>query len=260
MDLSLAWSFLLTKQGFTVMDNRCWMKAVTALVLAASLGMAQAQDTGVAGFFQRAGAAIKNGASTALGNGSTSSQTRNGQTTTTGPNYKPISPAGGGQFVGLFDHFHSGDTWPRAAVTFTSYGITEPCWTARATIWRSSAAHHEETFQVCNSPMMATDALGNTEALGDSFNIASGPLMQAQNIPGISHIQTANDRNTGPNPPMMLFSVDIRGPILFQYEAMVVRLAWISGYINHEQEAVNNMTGKALWVAGFDPSGNRDRH
>lgn len=234
--------------------------AAMALPAVLAVTSVQAQDTGVAGFFQRAGAAIKNGASTALGTGSTGSQTRNGQTTTTGPNYRPISPAGGGQFAGLFDHFHPGDTWPRAAVTFTSYGVTEPCWTARATIWRSLSVHHEETFEVCNSPMMATDALGNTEALGDSFNIASGPLMQAQNIPGISHIQTANDRNTGPNPPMMLFSIDINGPILIQYEAMVVRLAWISGYINHEQQAVNNMSGKALWVAGFDPAGNHDRH
>ncbi|HEY0198142.1 MAG TPA: hypothetical protein VGC19_06310 [Rhodanobacter sp.] len=86
----------------------------TLLLSLCVMPILHAQDTGVSGFFHRAGAALKSGAGQVLGHPNA------GGATTTGPTFRPINPAADGQFTGLFDTWHSGDSWPRASVYFTA--------------------------------------------------------------------------------------------------------------------------------------------
>ncbi|MGH8157672.1 MAG: hypothetical protein ACREPQ_06095 [Rhodanobacter sp.] len=248
---------MLTKQGFAIMVNRRWMKAVTALVLAVSLGMAQAQDTGVSGFFHRAGAAIKQGTTSVLHGGSSGAQVdATGIAVTTGDIYKPLSPASGGEFVGLFNGAHHGQLWPRAALTFLSYGATLPCWTIRATIWRSPISHHDETFQICHAPIMTTDAVGNQTEITGGFN----QVWMRRNSPGITHVQSSPARTTGPNPPDQFFMVPLTDHLLeVQYKNILMRAAWVSGSINHANPSTDDGQFNLMWTAGFDPAGNHDR-
>jgi hypothetical protein len=250
------WFFLLTKQGFGIMVNCRWVKIVTALVLAVSLGMAQAQDTGVSGFFHRAGAAIKQGTSTVLhGNTSGSQVDATGVAVTTGNLYKPISPASSGEFVDLFNGARHGQLWPRAALTFLSYGATLPCWTIRATIWRSPTSHHDETFQICHAPIMTTDAVGNKTEITGAFN----QVWMRRNISAITHVQSSPTRSTGPNPPDAFFMVPLTDHLLeVQYKNILMRAAWIAGSINHENPATSDGQFNLMWSAGFDPAGNHD--
>jgi len=241
------------------MVNR-WLKSGIALFMAAGVGMAQGQSTGtgVAGFFQRAGAAIKTGAGQVLGKPNTA-----GGATTTGPTFRAISPAAGGQFEGLFDHWHPGATWPRAAITFTHFGSRLPCWTARATIWQSATQHHDETFEICNAPLFIHDDLGGSQQLSATNSTSSVTMTMdsAQNIEGISHVQTATVRDTGPNPPHMLFTLNwgnSGNALMPQYHEILLRLMYACGYEDPTSKGINNMLGKVLWVARFEPSGNAD--
>jgi hypothetical protein len=237
------------------MVNR-WLKGAVALMLTASVGMAQAQSTGVGGFLQRASTAIKTGAGRVLGQPAVSG----GGATTTGATFRPISPEAGGQFNGLFNTWHQGDSWPRASIYFTAWGPTLPCWTARATIWRSTREHHEETFQICNAPLFIHDDMGGAMQLSANRSTTNVTLQMdaAQNIQGISHVDTANTRDAGPNPPHMLFALNFgaEGPALMpQYHEILLRLMYAAGYEDATTKGINNMAGKVLWVQGFDPAG-----
>lgn len=229
---------------------------VLLLALAAA-STTHAQSTGVAGFFQRAGTAIKQGAGTVLhGNGSTGTQTdATGVAVTSGDIYKPISPASGGEFVDLFKGSRHGQLWPRAAITFLSYGASLPCWTIRATIWHSSTSHHDETFEICHAPMVTTDAVGNKTEITGAFN----QTWMRRNSPGITHVQSASDRSIGPNPPDQFFMVPLTDHLLeVQYKNMVMRLAWVSGSINHENPSTDDGEFNLMWTAAFDPAGSHD--
>lgn len=229
---------------------------VLLLCLCAMSGL-HAQDSGVAGFFHRAGAALKSGAGQVLGQPHVSG----GGATTTGTTFRPINPATGGQFTGLFNQWHSGDAWPRASIYFTAWGPNLPCWTARATIWHSPRSSHVETFQVCNAPLFIHDDLGGSMQLSATRTAGSSvetQMMIAQNIQGITHADTANSRNAGPNPPQSLFSLNFgaEGPALLpQYHEILLRLMYAAGYEDATTKGINGMSGKILWVQGFDPAG-----
>jgi hypothetical protein len=80
----------------------------------------------------------------------------------------------------------------------------------------------------------------------------------AQNIQGLTHADTANSRDAGPNPPRMLFSLNFgaEGPALMpQYHEILLRLMYASGYEDATTKGINIMAGKILWVQGFDPAG-----
>lgn len=225
-----------------------------------------AQESGFTGFLHRAGAVVKASAGQVLGRPASTANPSGVAATTTGAYFRPSHPTSGGQFQGLFDHWKQGDAWPRASVFFTEYGSQLPCWKARATIWRSPSSHHEETFEVCNAPVVVTDDMGNVAQVGGPGLTATmgEQLFLARNVPGISHAETSSSRNAGPNPPAEPFGVDISGlegtRIRPMYDAVIIRLAWITDYINHDATSVNNLSGKSLWVAGFDPAGNHDKH
>lgn len=241
------------------MVNRC-LKSAVALFMTAGIGMAQAQSTGVAGFFQRAGAAIKTGAGQVLGKPNTVA----GTTTTTGATFRPISPSDGGEFQGLFEHWKQGDAWPRAAIYFTKWGTSLPCWTARATVWHSLSSHHDETFQVCNAPLVIHDDMGGTQTLGATGGFDPSQTIykmdSAQNIQGISHADSSNTRDTGPNPPHNLFSLNwgTHQALLPQYHEILLRAMYACGYEDPTSKGINPMAGKLLWVVGFDQAGNAD--
>ncbi|WEN13901.1 hypothetical protein PY254_11685 [Rhodanobacter sp. AS-Z3] len=248
------------------MFNRNLFYAGALLIGITFTSMVTAQESGIGGFLHRAGAVVKASAGQVLGQ-PTSTQNPSGvAVTTTGDYFRPTHPASGGEFQGLFNHWKQGDAWPRASVYFTEYGSALPCWNARATIWRSASSHHEETFQVCNAPIVVKDDMGNTAQIA-GFPL-DGPLgtqfFIARNVPGISHADTAPSRNAGPNPPAAPFGVNIAGlegtRIRPMYDDVVIRLAWVTGYMTHDGAPLNTLSGKSLWVAGFDPAGNHDAH
>ena len=222
--------------------------------------LAHAQDTGFKGFLHRAGSAVSQTASNVLGNRQGSGNAAGGGATTTGATFRPINPASGGQFVGLFDQWHSGAAWPRASVYFTAWGPNLPCWIARATIWRSPISHHAETFQVCNAPLFIRDDMGGSMQLSATRSTSSVTVQMdtAQNIQGITHADTANSRDAGPNPPHMLFALNFgaEGPALQpQYHEILLRLMYAAGYEDATTKGISNVGGKILWVQGFDPAG-----
>jgi hypothetical protein len=180
------------------------IQLVTAVLLR-SFGAAlsaNAQDTGVAGFFHRAGTAIKQCAGTVLHGSTSSAQTdATGVAVTTGDIYKSLTPTSAGEFVDLFNGARHGQLWPRAAMAFQTYGANLSCWTIRATIWRSALSHHDETFQICHAPMMTTDAVGNQTEITGAFNQG----WMRRNSPGITHVQSSPARTTWPNSPDAFF-------------------------------------------------------
>jgi hypothetical protein len=235
---------------------RSWL---AALIIFVSTGATHAQSTGFQGFLQRAGSAVSQTASNVLGNHQGTGNAGGGATTS-GATFRPISPASGGQFTGLFNNWHSGDAWPRASVYFTAWGPNLPCWTARATIWRSVREHHEETFQVCNAPLFIHDDMGGSMQLSATHTTDNVVMKMdgAVNIQGISHADTANERDAGPNPPHSLFALNFgaeRNALMPQYHEILLRLMYACGYEDATDKGINNMAGKVLWVQGFDPSG-----
>jgi len=235
----------------------------TALLALLAVSSTHAQT-----LFQRIGAVAKAGAGAVMGKpaGLSNSDNPSGvAVTTTGEYFRPINPSSDGQFQGLFGSWKQGDAWPRASVFFTEYGSQLPCWTARAVIWRSMTVHHEETFQVCNSPVVTHDDMGNVSQIGgNGMDAQMGTMLAtARSIPGITHAENSPTRNAGPNPPVMPFNVVISGlegtRIRPMYNAVLIRLIWTTGYLTLGESQINNASGKSLWVAGFDPAGNHDK-
>lgn len=212
---------------------------------------AAAQDTGSGfkGFLQRTAGAVM---------GQPNDANRPGTTATMndGPAYRPISPASGGTFAGIFRTYSpSGNPgrFPRVSLFFESFGASEPCWRTRATIWLSERSHHEETFDLCNAPIVTKDDLGATTVMADPTTTYLGMLSRQPFAPGVP---ITPDRTVGPNPPRVPFLMDFgsapnKGPLRGQYQAIVTRALVISGYAKSPYEPL-------MWVAGFNPNGNKD--
>jgi len=252
-----------------MIKRRIWGTA-SALLLALSLTPLHAQDSGgLKGFLHRAGSAITHTASKVLGGPGGNGQVA-GPATTNGPYYRPINPAKPGDIVGIFASHRIGAAWPRVAVKFTEAGTHLACWTAVAEVWRSAKRHHQETFQVCNAPISFTDATGQSHYIAapeDAVGNGQGTLQLtiAQNIQGISHVDTApgGARNMGPLPPSMLFDLGPAtqsGPFAHQYHEVLIRLMWLTGWMNHDDPVLDTRAGKTLWIVGVDPAGNHDLH
>lgn len=237
--------------------------AVLTIVALLSAASATAQETGFSGFLHRAGAAVTRTA-TSVTTPASPQQSHPSGATTNGPYYRPINPARGGTFPGIFGHYRAGvDTYPRVALTLAKFGAATPCWTVQATIWRSDKAHSEETFEICNAVVPAIDDLGNPTAVNPAEGtVLANALLQAQNVEGSSHARSISERTTGPLPPLMLFQVQATGPNAFpfsiQYRAILFRLAWLSGFIDQSSPSITSTIGKTMWTR-FDPAGNLDR-
>lgn len=160
--------------------------------------------------------------------------------------------------------------WPRAAVTFTSYGPTLACWEGTARIWTSVSAQTDERFRLCNAPSVVPDAFGRPGTV--SWQVVSSYASQLRSAPVLSG-HTGAQRTQGPKPPQRPFglsTVTLRqpgglipavDPLNIRLDSMLVRLVWATGYL-----PVAEMEGLAgsgfaafgdarLWVVGFDPAG-----
>jgi hypothetical protein len=248
------------------MKNLRWLLTNAVLV---GMGLAPAavlaQETSLSGFLHRAGAAVTRTATAATHPTASPQQVGPAGTVTTGPYFRPISPAHGGRFEGLFANFRPGlNSFPRAALTFTHFGSVLPCWTVSARIWQSATKHEDEVFEICNSPIEARDAVGNvaTVNVGQGLQLANF-LLPAQNLEGATHAPTSTARNNGVNPPLMFFNVPFTGPTAYamstQYRQMLLRLSWVSDVVDPASPDVNSTVGKVMWTAGFDPNGNADK-
>ncbi|HUB46924.1 MAG TPA: hypothetical protein VMB73_18240 [Acetobacteraceae bacterium] len=178
-----------------------------------------------------------------------------------GPLYQPES--GAGSFRGLFaaqshDLAKQGRLqWPRAALTFETYGVHQDCWTVRATIWTNATTSTVETFQTClDAPLTHTDDTG--QATTTTRNVAFfSKLLNAQVMYGRT-ATTGEQRTTGPNPPRSLFNVDVPTDLYERVNQAVINAAWVSGFYGPSDEAYTSIFyDDRLWIAGFNPQGNR---
>ncbi|NIK01617.1 hypothetical protein [Xanthomonas cannabis] len=188
----------------------------------------------------------------------------------TGSIYEPLS--GAGKLPGLFkgDNHQQAQLgkldWPRVALTFTKWGASLPCWTAEARIWTSPTASTTETFRTCfDASVTETDDLGETAELNTSALWKGRDSLSGIRVPP-SKPNTGIQRSTGPNPPSQPFVVNVSRPGVADRAVDVsLRVAWVSGFIQtadlHPGPSglLTPFKDSRLWIAGFNPGGNRDK-
>ena len=175
--------------------------------------------------------------------------------------YTPVS--GGQTFPTLFrneDHDQAIQgrlQWPRAALTFVEYGRNLPCWTVKATIWSSPTASREETFKTCaDAKLTKTNDLGEASTYGRSIGFVG--LLNAQ--PRFGAVPTSGDSRTrGPNPPRLLFQVDVDKAMRDKMRNIVINAAWVSRFYGQGNDLshASIFYDYRMWIADFEPSGNR---
>lgn len=237
-----------------------------ALALASFPVLAQDQPAQKPGFFRQLGDSLKDAGERMVG-----AKPRSGARNATGPLYTPLS--GAGKIVGLFkneDHQQAQMgrlDWPRVALTFREWGASLPCWTVEARIWTSATASTSETFQACaDAPLTIRDDLGEEAELNDNARAkATTDLMVGLRVrPGKPN--TGDQRTTGPNPPREPFNVTTsRDGVAEQARKVALSVAWVSGYLRAEDlypgpsGILTPFRDTRVWIAGFDPAGNRDK-
>lgn len=252
---------------------------VTAAVAAPSV--VHAQDTGFKGFLKQATTAVigqpqnENAGKNILPKnvGAIPGTIAVGQAVTDGAVYRPT---GRSEFKGLFDGYSVAKNvprgrYPRAALTFETYGGSVACWKVRATIWQSSKTHHDEHFELCDAPIVTHDDLGQTTIMPDPSLSLRG-VITGKHLLGLPGLTITDERTTGPNPPRSPFAVSFgastpnRSNLTAQYEAILSRAMVVSGYVSKSDAGGSDMrdasragsAGQLLWVAGFAPGGNQD--
>ncbi|PPU32172.1 MULTISPECIES: hypothetical protein [unclassified Xanthomonas] len=187
----------------------------------------------------------------------------------TGSIYEPLS--GAGKLRGLFkgDNHQQAQLgkldWPRAALTFTEWGASLPCWTAEARIWTNATASTTETFRTCfDAAVTETDDLGDTAELNTSALWKGRDTLNGIRVPS-SKPNTGAQRSTGPNPPAQPFVVNVSRPgVADRAVDVALRVAWVSGFLQtadlHPGSSgmLTPFKDTRLWIAGFKPDGNRD--
>ncbi|MEA9973088.1 hypothetical protein ABFU66_05000 [Xanthomonas campestris pv. raphani] len=184
--------------------------------------------------------------------------------------YEPLS--GAGKLPGLFkgDNHQAAQggklEWPRAALTFTEWGASLPCWTAEARIWTSPTASTTESFRTCfDAALTETDDLGETAELNSAALWKGRDSLNGIRVPP-SKPNTGAQRSTGPNPPAQPFVVNVSRPGVADRAVDVsLRIAWMAGFIQtadlHPGPSgmLTPFKDNRLWIAGFKPDGNRDK-
>lgn len=160
--------------------------------------------------------------------------------------------------------------FPRAAVTFTQYGAAMDCWEGTARVWTSESAHTDERFRLCNAPGVVRDAFGRPGTI--DWQVVSSYATQLRNAE-LMQRHTGTQRTLGPKPPQHPFGlptvtlmqpgglIPADDPLDTRLDAMLVRLAWATGYL--APDAMEGLAGAGLahfgdarlWVVGFDPKG-----
>ncbi|MCW0390825.1 hypothetical protein [Xanthomonas sacchari] len=247
--------------------------ALLALMLVAP-GSAHAQDDSdpKPGFFRQLGGSLKDAGQRMVGIQPKAGikPTAQASSSGSGPLYTPLS--GAGTLPGLFkgDNHQASQAgrldWPRAALTFTEWGTSLPCWTVEAKIWTSPTASSVETFRACaDAPLTDTDDLGETAELNTSALWKGRDTLTGIRVPA-SKPNTGAQRSTGPNPPAQPFAVNVSRPgVADRAVDVALRVAWVSGFLQtadlHPGASglLTPFKDARLWTAGFKPDGNRDK-
>lgn len=164
--------------------------------------------------------------------------------------------------------------WPRVAVTWKEFGEQMPCWLGEARVWSSATSSKTESFRLCTSAIEVKDDLGQSGFLKWQSISALGTRLRNTELNFTEN--TGAKRTQGPLPPLKPFGVNIAVKmqpgglhtadnfLRVRYEAIIVRLAWVSGFLRPEDITdtvgmeLNRSADKRLWVAGFDAAGNKD--
>lgn len=240
--------------------------ALLALAIASFPALAQAPAETKPGFFRQLGNSLKDAGQQALGARPAASSA-----STSGPLYTPIS--GAGRINGLFkneDHQSAQQgrlDWPRVALTFREWGASLPCWTVEARIWTSATASTTETFQACaDAALTIRDDLGEEAELNSNARAkATTDVMVGLRVRA-GKPNTGDDRTTGPTPPREPFNVrTTRDGVAWQARKVALSAAWVSGFLRADDlypgpsGMLTPFRDTRMWIAGFDPAGNRDK-
>ncbi|KAB7779818.1 hypothetical protein [Xanthomonas sp. LMG 12460] len=193
-----------------------------------------------------------------------------GQATNNQPIYTPVS--GAGKLPGLFksDNHQLAQQgrleWPRVSLTYVDWGTTLPCWTVEAKIWTSANASTTETFRSCsNAALTEVDDLGDMAELNTAALWKGRDSLTGVRVPS-NKANTGASRSTGPNPPAQPFVVNVSRPgVSDKAVDVALRVAWVSGFIQtadlHPGASgmLTPFKDSRMWIAGFNPEGNRDR-
>lgn len=204
----------------------------------------------------------------ALGNLTGGSAVSANASAASGPVYTPIS--GGNSLSGLFAGQNQQKAnygqipYPRVALDYLTYGANLPCWKIRATIWSSPKHSHDETFQICDAPIVVKDAVGqagtlNTQAIIDKLDQTRAPLNVAN---------TGEQRTRGPLPPLRPMSVPLAStgpmfqanPLQVRLDAINARIAYIAGYVPLGDSSLVSVVSSAfydyrIWIWKFEEGG-----
>ncbi|WP_423164657.1 hypothetical protein [Stenotrophomonas maltophilia] len=240
--------------------------ALLALAIASFPALAQQPAEPKPGFFRQLGKSLKDAGQQALG-----AKSATGSASATGSLYAPIS--GAGRINGLFksENHQAAQQgrldWPRVALTYKEWGASLPCWTVEARIWTSATASTLETFRACaEAPLTIKDDLGEEAELNSNARAkATTDLMVGLRVrPGKPN--TGDDRTTGPTPPREPFNVrTTREGVAWQARKVALSAAWISGFLRADDlypgpsGMLTPFRDTRMWIAGFDPTGNRDK-
>jgi hypothetical protein len=218
------------------------------------------------GFLRQLGDSLKDTGQQMVG-----AKPRSGARKTAGPLYTPFS--GAGRINGLYkseDHQAAQMgrlDWPRVALSFKEWGASLPCWTVEARIWTNATASTTETFQACaDAPLTIRDDLSEEAELNDNARAkATTDLMVGLRVrPGKPN--SGDQRTTGPTPPREPFNVQTsRDGVAHQAGKVALSAAWVAGYLRAEDlypgpaGILTPFRDTRVWIAGFDPAGNRDK-
>ncbi|PPU70517.1 hypothetical protein XcuCFBP2542_18620 [Xanthomonas cucurbitae] len=243
--------------------------ALLALTLVSPLS-AQAQEVPEqkSGFFRQLGKGLADTGKQMVGIKPNSGSKAGSQGT--GSIYTPVS--GTGKLPNLFkgDNHQQAQfgklDWPRVALTFTEWGAALPCWTAEARIWTSPTASTTETFRTCfDAAVTETDDLGETAELNSAALWKGRDSLSGIRVPP-SKPNTGAQRSTGPTPPAQPFVVNVSRPGVADRALDVsLRIAWVSGFVQtadlHPGASglLTPLKDTRMWIAGFNPDGNRDK-
>ncbi|MCF5088918.1 hypothetical protein GIW57_01765 [Stenotrophomonas sp. PA-6-5C] len=241
--------------------------ALLALAVASFPALAQELAETKPGFFRQLGKSLKDAGQQALG----AKPAAGTATAAAGPLYTPIS--GAGRINGLFKNENHQAAqqgrldWPRVALTFREWGASLPCWTVEARIWTSATASTTETFRACaDAPLTIRDDLGEEAELNSNARAkATTDLMVGLRVRA-GKPNTGDDRTTGPTPPREPFNVrTTRDGVAWQARKVALSAAWVSGFLRADDlypgpsGMLTPFRDTRMWIAGFDPTGNRDK-
>ncbi|MCU1186739.1 hypothetical protein JAK42_05865 [Stenotrophomonas maltophilia] len=240
--------------------------ALLALAIASAPALADEPADRKSGFFRQLGKSLKDAGQQAIGAKPAASGAA-----AAGPLYTPVS--GAGRINGLFKNENHQSAqqgrldWPRVALTFKEWGASLPCWTVEARIWTSATTSTTETFQACaDAPLTITDDLGEQAELNSNARAkATTDLMVGLRVRA-GKPNTGDDRTTGPTPPREPFNVrTTREGVAWQARKVALSAAWVSGFLRADDlypgpsGILTPFRDTRVWIAGFDPAGNRDK-